>query len=167
MANTNIKGIWLPIYILINSELNDKEKIILSLILFFSKEKRCCDVKNEQLSELVLVTEDRISRLISLLKDKGYIELKYNYKDGGKKITSRVITPLADKIGCYNDLMRIGENTNKDSSKHQPPIGENAKDIYNNINNKYIKNSGKQFQGYVPFRDPNYENFDYDKYYVK
>lgn len=39
MANTNIKGIWLPIDILINSELNDKEKIILSLILFFSKEK--------------------------------------------------------------------------------------------------------------------------------
>ena len=28
MANTNIKGIWLPIDILINSELNDKEKII-------------------------------------------------------------------------------------------------------------------------------------------
>ena len=27
MANTNIKGIWLPIDILINSELNDKEKI--------------------------------------------------------------------------------------------------------------------------------------------
>ena len=39
MANTNIKGIWLPIDILINSELNDKEKIVLSLILFFSREK--------------------------------------------------------------------------------------------------------------------------------
>ena len=39
-------------------------------------------------------------------------------------------------------LMRIGENTNKDSSKHQQPIGENAKDIYKNINNnKYNKNS--------------------------
>lgn len=86
MANTNIKGIWLPIDILINSELNDKEKIILSLILFFSKEKRCCDIKNEQLSKLVLVTEDRISRLISLLKDNGYIEVKYNYKEGGKKL---------------------------------------------------------------------------------
>ena len=28
MAKTNIKGIWLPIDILANSELNDKEKII-------------------------------------------------------------------------------------------------------------------------------------------
>ena len=168
MANTNIKGIWLPIDILINSELNDKEKIILSLILFFSKEKRCCDIKNEQLSKLVLVTEDRISRLISLLKDKGYIEVKYNYKEGGKKITSRVITPLADKIGCYNDLMGIGENTNKDSSKHQQSIGENAKDIYNNINNnKYNKNSKNHFQGgYTPYRDSQYENMDLSQYYA-
>ena len=93
--------------------------------------------------KLVLVTEDRISRLISLLKDKGYIEVKYNYKECGKKITSRVITPLADKIGCYNDLMRIGESTNKASSKHQQPIGENAKDIYNNIN--LLKNYLNQF----------------------
>ena len=31
--------------------MNDKEKIILSLILFFSKEKPCCYIKNEQLSE--------------------------------------------------------------------------------------------------------------------
>lgn len=68
------------------------------------------------------------------MKKNGYIDAKYNYKEESKKITSRVITPLADKIGCYNDLMGIGENTNKGSSKHQQLIGENAKDIYNNIN---------------------------------
>ena len=85
MSSINIKGIWLPIDILIRSELNDKEKIVLSLILFFSKEKQCCDIKNEQLSELVLVTEDRVSRLVSSLKEKGYIDVKYNYKEGGKK----------------------------------------------------------------------------------
>ena len=132
MANINIKGIWIPVQILLNQELNDKEKIILSLILFFSREKNCCDIRNEQFSELVLVKEDRVSRLVSSLKEKGYLNVKYNYKEESKKITSRVIMPIAEKIGCYNDLMGIVENDNKDSSKHQPPIGENAKDIKNN-----------------------------------
>lgn len=94
--------------------------------------------------------------------------MKYNYKEGGKKITSRVIIPLADKIGCYNDLMGSGENTNKNSSKHQQPIGENAKDIYNNINNnKYNKNSENRFRGgYTPYRDSQYENMDLSQYYA-
>ena len=166
LANINIKGIWIPVQILLNQELNDKEKIILSLILFFSREKNCCDIRNEQFSELVLVKEDRVSRLFSSLKEKGYLNVKYNYKEESKKITSRVIMPIAEKIGCYNDLMGIVENDNKDSSKHQPPIGENAKDIKNNINNKYIKNNENHFKGYIPYRDKNNENLDYDKFYI-
>lgn len=64
--------------------------------------------------------------------------------------------------------MRIGENTNKNSSKHQQPIGENAKDIYNNINNnKYNKNSENRFQGgYTPYRDSQYENMGLSQYYA-
>ncbi len=46
---------------------------------------------------------------------------------------------------------------NKDSSKHQLPIGENAKDI---------KNNEKHFKGYIPYQDKNSENLDYDKFYI-
>lgn len=166
MANINIKGIWIPVQILLNQELSDKEKIILSLILFFCREKNCCDIRNEQISELVLVKEDRVSRLVSSLKEKGYLKVKYNYKEDSKKIISRIIMPIVEKIGCYNDLMGIGENDNKDSLKDQQGIGENTKDIKNNINNKYIKNNANHFQGYVPYRDLNYENVDYDKFYI-
>lgn len=35
----NIKGIWIPFEILINKTLSDKEKLIYSIILYFSKEK--------------------------------------------------------------------------------------------------------------------------------
>jgi len=35
MANLNLKGLWIPIEILTDKNLSDKEKIILSIILFF------------------------------------------------------------------------------------------------------------------------------------
>ena len=38
MANLNLKGLWIPIEILTDKNLSDKEKTILSIILFLSKE---------------------------------------------------------------------------------------------------------------------------------
>ena len=38
MSNLNLKGIWIPIEILIDDNLSDKEKLIYSIILFLSKE---------------------------------------------------------------------------------------------------------------------------------
>ena len=35
MANLNLKGLWIPIEILTDKNLSDKEKAILSIILFF------------------------------------------------------------------------------------------------------------------------------------
>ena len=37
MANLNLKGLWIPIEILTDKNLSDKEKTILSIILFLSK----------------------------------------------------------------------------------------------------------------------------------
>ena len=38
MSNLNLKGIWIPLEILIDDNLSDKEKLIYSIILFLSKE---------------------------------------------------------------------------------------------------------------------------------
>ena len=38
MSNLNLKGIWIPIEILTNKNLSDKEKTILSIILLNKKE---------------------------------------------------------------------------------------------------------------------------------
>ena len=38
MSNLNLKGIWIPIEILTDEKLSDKEKIIYSIILYLSKE---------------------------------------------------------------------------------------------------------------------------------
>lgn len=40
-----LKGLWIPAEILLNEELSDKEKIILSMILYLSEEKGSCTLK--------------------------------------------------------------------------------------------------------------------------
>ena len=48
MASLNLKGLWIPIEILTDKNLSDKEKTILSIILFLSKEKIIAFVLMEQ-----------------------------------------------------------------------------------------------------------------------
>ena len=38
MSNLNLKGIWIPIEILTDNKLSDKEKIIYTIIIYLSKE---------------------------------------------------------------------------------------------------------------------------------
>ena len=40
ISNLNLKGIWIPIEILTDNKLSDKEKIIYTIIIYLSKEKR-------------------------------------------------------------------------------------------------------------------------------
>ena len=47
MSNLNLKGLWIPIEILTDKNLSDKEKIILSIILFLSKENNYPDLAYE------------------------------------------------------------------------------------------------------------------------
>ena len=39
MNKSDLKGLWMPSEILINNKLSDKEKIILSMIIYLSKDK--------------------------------------------------------------------------------------------------------------------------------
>ena len=42
-----LKGLWIPAEILLNKDLSDKEKIILSMILYLSEEKGSCFASNK------------------------------------------------------------------------------------------------------------------------
>ena len=37
MSNLNLKGLWIPIEVLTDKNLSDKEKVIFSLVVFLSK----------------------------------------------------------------------------------------------------------------------------------
>ena len=56
MANLNLKGLWIPIEILTDKNLSDKEKTILSIILFLSKENNNCYCTNGTISELLNIS---------------------------------------------------------------------------------------------------------------
>ena len=167
----NLKGLWIPAEILLNKELSDKEKIILAIILYLSEETKSCFASNKYIANIVNVTHERVSKIISSLKDKGYVRVKLKYKTDSKEIEERQITPIVENINRYSQKLQEGiDNNNYSDSQKQPyPIDENDKDIINNIKNK--NNYNKEYQTnrkkYVPYRSKrNYDNFNWDRLYA-
>ena len=168
-----LKGLWIPADILLNEDLSDKEKIILSMILYLSEERKSCFASNKYIANIVNVTHERVSKIISALKDKGYISVKLKYKTDSKEIEERQITPIVKNINRYSQDVQEGIETNNysDSQKQPYPIVEKDKDIINNIKNKnnYNKQNYNQTK-YTPYRnegsDKAMENFDWDSLYA-
>lgn len=80
----NLKGLWILAEILLNENLSDKEKIILLMILYLSEETKSCFVSNKYMANIVNVTHERVSKIISSLKDKWYVSVKLKYKADSK-----------------------------------------------------------------------------------
>lgn len=136
MANqTNYTGLWIPINILEDKNLSDKEKFILSMIIFLSTKDKSCTTSNQTFAKQFNISINRVSKVISALKNKKYILVNFLHKENSKEITKRILTP----IGKSNNNP-IVKNDNKYWQKEQQPIGENDKVIkHNNKNN--INNS--------------------------
>lgn len=166
----NLKGLWIPAEILLNEDLSDKEKIILAIILYLSEETKCCFASNKYISSIVNVTPHRVSKIISSLREKKYIDVKLKYKTDSKEIESRQIIPVKEKINMYSQkhLYPIDENNYSASPKELVPIGKNDKDIINNIKNKKIynnsSNSNKKYK--LNYKGRDYTNFDFTKLYA-
>ena len=166
-----LKGLWIPAEILLNKDLSDKEKIILAIILYLSEETKSCFASNKYIANIVNVTHERVSKIISSLKDKGYVSVKLKYKTDSKEIEERQITPIVENINRYSQDVQEGIETNNylNSQKQLDTIGDNDKDIINNIKNKnnYNKECQTSKKKYVPYRsDRNYDNFNWDSLYA-
>ena len=135
-----LKGLWIPAEILLNEDLSDKEKIILAIILYLSEESKSCFESNKYIANIVNVTHERVSKIISALKGKGYVSVKLKYKKDSKEIEERQIIPIV----------------------------ENDKDIINNIKNKNNYNNGtlnfKRTK--ANFEERAYEGFNFDTLYA-
>ena len=191
-----LKGLWIPAEILLNKDLSDKEKIILSMILYLSEETKSCFASNKYIASIVNVTANRVSKIISSLKDKEYIKVKLKYKTDSKEIEQRQITPIVENINRYNSKSQEGIETNNylNSQKQQYPIYNKDKDIrksYNKIKKedflftdvehkeqgRVIINNIKNKNNYnkwdtckkenMPYRsDRNYDDFDWSSLYA-
>ena len=165
-----LKGLWIPAEILLNEKLSDKEKIILAIILYLSEETKSCFASNKYIASIVNVTENRVSKIISSLKDKEYIKVKLKYKTDSREIEQRQITPIVQNINRYNSKSQEGIETNNylNSQKQQYPIYNKDKDIINNIKNKNNYNKWDTCKKENnPYRsDRNYDDFDWNSLYA-
>ena len=139
------KGVWIPYEIVTDIKLNDKEKLIYSMILYLSKENDCT-MSNRYISSLLNICNVQASRIINSLKKKGYIKVELVYKQNSKEIALRKIIPVCKYDNTYKQI-------------NAKPINTNVKEIINN-NKKYNKNTWKSKNG----RD--YSNFDWTSLYA-
>ena len=140
------------------------------MILYLTEESKSCFASNKYIANIVNVTHERVSKIISALKDKGYVSVKLKYKTDSKEIEERQITPVVENINRYSQKLQEGIDNNNylDSEERPYPIGENNKDIINNIKNKnnYNKENTHKKKN-IPYRsDRNYDDFNWDSLYA-
>lgn len=119
------KGVWIPKEVWLDKSLGWSEKLLLVEIDSLDNDEGCW-ASNEYFAEFFNLSKDRISKLISSLKKKGYVTVDLIYKDGTKQIDKRVVK-ITDRYR-RKQLEGMGEN-------NDTPLGENAEDNNTSINN--------------------------------
>ena len=157
MSNLNLKGIWIPIEILKDEKLSDKEKIIYAIILYLSKENNYCYLTNKTISELLNVSITQVSKLVNSLKDKKYIDIELIYKENSKQVEIRKLIPINKNTYLTKVKYPLQQNFNT-------PIEEKFKD--NKINNKYNGNNNFCKKNMANFEQRDYTNYDFTKLYA-
>lgn len=163
MSNLNLKGIWIPIEILTDEKLSDKEKIIYAIILYLSKENSYCYLTNKTISELLNISITQVSKLVNSLKDKKYIDIELIYKENSKQVEMRKLIPTSKNKDTYLTKVKYPLQQNFNT-----PIEEKFKDNkYNNkINNKYNGNNNFSKKNMANFEQRDYTNYDFTKLYA-
>lgn len=144
MEQENFKYIILPEYITKDKNLTDKEKSIYSMILTLSKSHECI-MSNSYISSMLNISNVHASRLISSLRDKGYIKVKIVYKENSKEILKRVLTPINKCVNTYKQF-------------RTSPINTDVKDI--------LKNNNINYNNWRYQSDRDYSDFDFTKLYA-
>lgn len=161
MSNLNLKGIWIPIEILTDEKLSDKEKIIYAIILYLSKENNYCYLTNKTISELLHVSITQVSKLVNSLKDKKYIDIELIYKENSKQVEMRKLIPINKNTYLTKVKYPLQQNFNT-------PIEEKFKDNkYNNKNISKYNNAKQNFRkSRANFEQRDYTNYDFTKLYA-
>ena len=163
MSKLNLKGLWIPIEVIMDKSLSDKEKIIYSLIIFLSQDNGCCYCANKTISELLNITITQVSRLINSLKDKNYINIEFIYKENSKQVEMRKLIPIQKYEDTYLQKVQYPPHKNVNT-----PIDENVKDNkYNNKNiNKYNNTKQNCKKSKANFEERDYTGYDFTKLYA-
>ena len=164
MSNLNLKGVWIPIEILTDNKLSDKEKYIYAIILYLSKENNYCYLTNKSISELLNISITQVSKLVNSLKDKNYISIELIYKENSKQIEMRKLIPIVKNNDTYLTKVKypLQQNFNtpiEEKFKDNKYKNKNINNKYNSINKIYKKNKAN-------FEERDYTDYDLTKLYA-
>lgn len=123
----------IPANVRYDKDLPPNAKLLYGEITALCNERGYCWAENKYFAELYNVSKTSISKWISALTEKGYIQSKLTYKEGSKEIDKRYITIVNDPIK---------EKLNTSLTNINDPIKEKLKD--NNTSNNTINNTSNK-----------------------
>lgn len=136
-----LKGIWIPLEILLNKDLTINEQTILSIILCLGDEDDVCFATNQYIANITGITSNSVSRIISSLKKKKYVEVILQ----SKNIEKRKIIPNKDYINQCGKKYLIDVDVDTDEDKEETEEEkmarkvEELKEMENSSSNNNIK----------------------------
>lgn len=142
--NRKTKGLWIPIEIWEDKNLNWNEKILFLEIDSFTSKDNDCFISNKYISNLLGVSETSANKILSSLIKKGYV-IKTNF-DGRRRFVKSALSFTTSQgcdlqQGCIevcNNIPNIDNNI--DNFKEDTNVSkkdENNSDIKSNIDELY------------------------------
>lgn len=155
MAKTKLKGLWVPMEVIADNNLSDKEKFIYSLLLVYSTKKGSTTITNKIISQMFFVSKTQVSKLISSLKRKNYIDTNI-VRNESKQIINRTIIPMKLFANTY-----VKKDKTPIEQSNITPIKQKFTDNNKKYNKNYLKNNISNRME----TSAEYENMDYDNFY--
>ena len=144
MKERNFKGVWIPKEIWESDELTLREKVFLVEIDSLDGDDGCY-ASNDHFAKFFGLSKTRCSEVINSLNDKGYITIRYLYKDKTKQIEKRIIKIVKTKYFGIRKTDRGIRKTDRGIRKTEGGYSEKFKDnntlINNTINNTINNNT--------------------------
>lgn len=127
MSNKSL-GIFIPLDIIHNQELDWINKILLSEIISLTKLEKGCIASNQYLADFLQIQKSSLHRRIKFLVENDYIKTKNVYS--GKKCVGRVIThtgklmvaPATTKVAHATNV--VAQATIKGSTRYHTMVAE-------------------------------------------
>lgn len=134
----------IPANVRYDKDLTANAKLLYGEISALCDKGGYCWATNSYFANLYGLSQISISRLIKILKDKGYIEVKISYIDGTNGIDKRYIQICKESIN-KNDNTPINKNVkeNNTSINNTSITKENIKERFDKFWNAYPKKKSK------------------------
>ena len=155
MKERNFKGIWIPKEIWESDELTLREKVFLVEIDSLDGDDGCY-ASNDHFAKFFGLSKNRCSEVINSLNHKGYITIRYLYKDKTKQIEKRIIKIVKTK---YFGIRKTEGGIRKTDRGYSEKCEDNNTLINNTINNTTTTTSDCSCSDFNIFKYAELRNF--------